>query len=57
MSSPLICVLGCILIAVVWTIIVFATDSSFGQRCARAFPDSTLAQERCVYRLSHGGRI
>lgn len=37
-------------------IIVVITGGTFGQRCARAFPNDPLAAERCVYDLSHGNR-
>ena len=37
----------CLLAAVFWG------GGTFGQRCAAAFPGDGLAQERCVYHLSH----
>jgi hypothetical protein len=35
---------------------VFATGSTFGQRCDRAYPTNALEAERCVERLAHGDR-
>jgi len=35
---------------------VFATGSTFGQRCERAHPGNALEAERCVERLAHGDR-
>lgn len=35
---------------------VFATGGTFGQRCAKAFPDDPARAELCVYNLSHGER-
>jgi hypothetical protein len=34
--------------------IVFATGSTFGQRCDRMFPDSALRAEACVQNLVKG---
>lgn len=50
------CVAG-IVVGVCLIAFVFLTGSSFGQRCARAYPDSGLDQERCVGRLAVGGKI
>lgn len=46
-----------VVIGALIVIIAFATGSMFGQRCAKAFPDSGLEQERCIARLSNGERI
>ena len=35
---------------------VFASGSTFGQRCDRAYAGDPLEAERCVDRLAHGGR-
>lgn len=35
---------------------VLLTGSTFGQRCARAFPRSLHEQERCVHEMSTGLR-
>ncbi len=43
-------ILSAILIAV-----VFATGSTFGQRCAAAYPNDPTQTEDCVERLSRGG--
>jgi len=33
------------------------TGSTFGQRCAKAYPDDPAQQERCVKRAIQGGYI
>lgn len=36
----------------------FVTGSTFGQRCAKAYPDDPAAVERCVVRMkNHGGPL
>jgi hypothetical protein len=35
---------------------VFASGSTFGQRCERAYAGDPLEAERCVERLAHGER-
>jgi len=35
----------------------FITGSTFGQRCAKAYPDDPVQQEWCVERLSKGGLV
>lgn len=37
-------------------LLAFATGSTFGQRCARAYPQGGIEVERCVYALSRGER-
>lgn len=51
-AVPAIGLLGAIAIIA----LVFATGSTFGQRCARVYA-APLAQERCVARLDNGGPI
>jgi len=33
------------------------TGSTFGQRCAKAYPDDPARQERCIERAAQGGYI
>lgn len=33
---------------------VFLSGQTFGQRCAKAFPDDPARAELCVYNLSNG---
>jgi len=33
------------------------TGSTFGQRCAKAYPDDLAQQERCVRRAADGGYV
>jgi len=35
----------------------FITGSTFGQRCAKAYPDDPVQQEWCVKRLSKGATV
>lgn len=55
MKNPIVCglILGFLLPALVM-FIVFASGATFGQRCTKAFPESALEQERCIYKLSKG---
>jgi len=36
--------------------IIFATGSTFGQRCQKAFPDDTARAAQCVHNLVKGDR-
>ncbi len=45
------------LMAVVLIALVFLTGNTYGQRCAHAYPNDGLAQERCVQNLSVGKPI
>lgn len=36
--------------------IIFATGSTFGQRCQRSFPSDPVRAELCVYNLVRGDR-
>lgn len=42
-------ILGVVLIAA-----IIASGQTFGQRCAKAFPDDPVRAELCVYNLSKG---
>jgi len=35
----------------------FLTGQTFGQRCAKAYPDDPAQQEWCVIRLNKGGTV
>jgi len=37
--------------------VIFLSGGTFGQRCAKAYPDNGYEQERCVARLSKGGFV
>ena len=49
--------LAVFLLAMVIGLSVFAAGGTFGQRCAKAYPNSPMQQEECVDRVSHGGKV
>lgn len=46
-----------IVLAVLLIAAVFWTGSTFGQRCAKAYPNQHPAIEQCVERLASGGTL
>jgi hypothetical protein len=36
---------------------IWASGSFFSQRCAKAYPNDGLAQERCIFDLREGKRL
>ncbi len=44
-----------LVLAVLIIAAAFAAGATFGQRCARMYPQNPVAQEQCVAALAHGG--